>query len=224
MNRAIMMVCRIAKDTAITLLELLLKYGLMTNGKSTNNTMNDKFPYGYDVNAYIDKAFEQMRCDFPWASRDMISEHTNYGIEKMGDDYQFVSYHSRYDGTLKAYPEDIDFEEFIRRLDYGHDWELQKMNPVKETFDVPASCRCSGDWFLEICRIQKHELGGYSAYVQAGNRSAGGSRTFFIPASYFKLPWEEFLDKYLKLVSPDSFYVGRDDLENAEGLKEFLGF
>ncbi len=71
--------------------------------------MNKKFPYGYDVNAYIDKAFEQMKEDFPWATRDMIAEHTNYGIEKVGDNYQFVSYYSMYDGTLKAYP----WEEFL---------------------------------------------------------------------------------------------------------------
>ncbi len=102
--------------------------------------MNKKFPYGYNVNAYIDKAFEQMKEDFPWATRDMIAEHTNYGIEKVGDNYQFVSYYSMYDGTLKAYP------------------------------------------------------------------------------------LEEFLDKYLELVNPGSFYVGRVDLENAKGLKEFLGF
>ena len=33
--------------------------------------MNEKFPYGYDLNAYIDKAFEQMKADFPWATRGM---------------------------------------------------------------------------------------------------------------------------------------------------------
>ena len=186
--------------------------------------MNKKFPYGYDVNAYIDKAYEQMKADFPWATREMIAEHTNLGIEKIGDDYQYVSYYSQNDGTLKPYPEDIDCEEFLHRLASGRDWELERANPVKEKIDVPATNRCSGDWFLEIYRIQKHELGGYSAYVQAGNRSAGGSRTFFIPASYFKLSWEEFLDKYLELVPPGPFYVDRNDLENAEGLKEFLGF
>ena len=56
--------------------------------------MNEKFPYGYDLNAYIDKAFEQMKADFPWATRDMIAEHTCYGIEKVGDDYQYVRYYS----------------------------------------------------------------------------------------------------------------------------------
>ena len=186
--------------------------------------MNKKFPYGYDVNAYIDKAFELMKEEFPWATGDMITKNTNYGIEKVDGDYQYVSYYSQNDGTLKAYPEDIDCEEFIRRLASGHDWDLEIANPVKETIDVPATNTCRGDWFLEIYRIQKHELGGYSAFVQAGNRSAGGSGTFFIPASYLKLPWDEFLDKYLELVNPGSFYVDRNDLENAEGLKEFLGF
>ena len=53
--------------------------------------MNEKFPYGYDLNAYIDKAFEQMKADFPWATRDMIAEHTCFGIEKVGDDYQYMT-------------------------------------------------------------------------------------------------------------------------------------
>ena len=123
--------------------------------------MNEKFPYGYDLNAYIDKAFEQIKADFPWATRDMIAEHIYYGIEKVGDDYH---------------------------------------------------------------QIQKHEKGGYSVYVTAGNRSAGGSKTVFIPVSYFKLSWEEFLDKYLDLATPGSFYVGRADLERDPRIKEFLGF
>lgn len=186
--------------------------------------MDKKFPYGYDVNAYIDKAFEQMKEDFPWAKREMIVEDNNLGIEKVGDDYQYVSYRSRYDGTLVPIPLDVDCDEFIHRLASDHSWELGRENHVRETIDVPAKRTCSGDWYLEIYRIQKHELGGYSAYVQAGNRSAGASRTFFIPASYFKLTWEEFLDKYLELVSPGVFYVGKDDLENAPGLKEFLGY
>ena len=115
-------------------------------------------------------------------------------------------------------------EEFIETIiDHHHGW-IEDENPVTETFDVPASNRLSGGWYLETYRLQKHQLGGYSAFVQAGNRSAGGSRTFFIPPAYFKLPWEEFLDKYLELVSPGPFYVGRDDLENAKGLKEFLGY
>ncbi len=189
-----------------------------------DSDMNEKFPYGYELDAYIDKAFEMMKEDFPWATRDMIAKQTYYGIEKVGDDYQYVSYYWPGDGTLKAHTKDVDCEGFLRLLASDHDWELERANPVKESFSVPATTKCWGDWHLEIYQIRKHELGGYSAYVQAGNRSAGGSRTFFIPRSYLKLPWEEFLDKYLDLVSPGPFYVSRADLENAEGLKEFLGF
>jgi hypothetical protein len=186
--------------------------------------MVKKFPYGYDVNAYIDKAFEQMKADFPWATRDMIAEHTFCSIAKVGDKYQYVALWNNNEGKPEPYPLDTDCEGFIKKLYEGHEWELERANPVKDYIDVPATNTCSGDWYLEIYRIQKHELGGYSAHVQAGNRSAGGSRTFFIPASYLKLPWEEFLDKYLELVSPGPFYVGRNDLENCPGLKEFLGF
>ena len=119
---------------------------------------------------------------------------------------------------------DCDYEGFIKRFIGNQEWSALQVNPVKESIKVPSKRKCSGDWYLEIYRIQKHELGGYSAYVQAGNRSAGGSRTFFIPQAYLELPWEEFLDKYLELVPPGSFYVDRDDLENAEGLKAFLGY
>ena len=108
--------------------------------------MSEKFPYGYDLNAYIDKAFEQMKADFPWATRDMIAEHTCYGIEKVGDDYQYVRYYSFCSPDIL----NVDCEEFIRRLTKDHDWELEKANPVKERIDVEASNRCSGDWFLRL--------------------------------------------------------------------------
>lgn len=182
-----------------------------------------KFPYGYDVNAYIDKAFEQLKENFPWATRDMIAEDTNLDIEKMGDDYQYVRFYME-NGIRKSDPIDIECAEFISRLYSGHEWRLEHANPVKEEIDVPTTTTNSGDWFLEIYRIRKHVKGGYSTYVQAGNRSAGGSRTYFIPASYFKLPWEEFLGKYLDLVTAGACYVDRSDLKNCPGLKEFLGY
>ena len=112
----------------------------------------------------------------------------------------------------------------VKKFPYGYDVNAYIDKAFEQYIDVPATNTYSCDWYLEIYRIRKHEMGGYSAYVQAGNRSAGGSRTFFIPVSYLRLPWEEFLDKYLELVSPGSFYVGRKDLENCPGLKEFLNF
>lgn len=121
--------------------------------------MNEKFPYGYDVDAYIDKAFEQMKKDFPWATRDMIAEQQYLGIAKVGGDYQYVRYYSMSDGMLSPRPMNVDSQEFIRRLASGHERALEHANPVKNYINVPASCRCRGDWFLEIYRIQKHEKG-----------------------------------------------------------------
>ena len=141
--------------------------------------MDKKFPYGYDVNAYIDKAFEQMKADFPWATRDMIAEHTCYGIEKVGGDYQYVAYWNNDKGQREAFPQKTDCEGFLKSLVEGHEWELEHANPVKEYINVPATCTYSCDWYL---------------------------------------------DKYLDLVSPGSFYVGRKDMENCPGLKEFMGF
>ena len=186
--------------------------------------MDDRFPYGYDVDAYINKAFEQLRADFPWATREMITEHNRYGIEKMGDEHQYVSYSTWSDGTRKVYAMDTDSDKFIRKLADGHEWELEQANPVASFIDVQAKDTCHGDWYLEQYRIRKHKLGGYSVSITAGNRSAGGSRTFFIPASYFKLCWDDFLKSYLQLVSPGPFYVDRDDLENSPGVKAFLGY
>ena len=187
--------------------------------------MNEKFPYGYDVNAYIDKAFERMKALYPWAKKEMLRKNWSYAIEQVDGEYQYVTYFKWHDGEIERNVLNCDGEQFIETfIGHHHSW-IEGENPVTETFNVPSSYGGnSRDWYLEIYRFQKHKLGGYSAFVQAGNRSAGGSRTFFIPPAYFELPWEEFLDKYLDLVPPGFFYVSRADLEKAEGLKDFLGY
>ena len=54
--------------------------------------MNEKFPYGYDVNVYIDKAFERMKELYPWAKKEMFRKEWSYAIEKVNDEFQFVTY------------------------------------------------------------------------------------------------------------------------------------
>ena len=186
--------------------------------------MNEKFPFGYDVNVYVDKAFERMKELYPWAKKEMFRKNWSYAIEQENGEYQYVTYFRWDKKQIDRTVLNCDGEKFIETIiEHHRDW-IEDENSVVETFKVSASCRSWGDWNLEEYRLQKHALGGYSAFVQAGNRSAGGSRTFFIPPSYFNLPWEEFLDKYLELVPPGPFYVSRADLENAKGLKEFLGY
>ena len=65
----------------------------------------------------------------------------------------------------------------VKKFPYGYDVNAYIDKAFEQYIDVPATNTYSCDWYLEIYRIRKHELGGYSAYVQAGNRSAGGSRT-----------------------------------------------
>ena len=44
--------------------------------------MSEKFPYGYDVNVYIYKAFEQMKETYFWATKEMLNPEWTYAIEQ----------------------------------------------------------------------------------------------------------------------------------------------
>ena len=46
--------------------------------------MSEKFPYGYDLNAYIDKAFEQMKADFPLSIPVSVSRKWGMTISMSG--------------------------------------------------------------------------------------------------------------------------------------------
>ena len=63
--------------------------------------MNKKFPYGYDVNAYIDKAFEQMKELYPWAKKEMLRKNWSYAIEQVDGEYQYVTYFKWNDGEIE---------------------------------------------------------------------------------------------------------------------------
>ena len=190
--------------------------------------MSEKFPYGYDVNVYVDKAFEKLKELYPWAERSMLRKNWSYAIEKdENGQYAFVSYFKWSAKDIERRVLDCDSNGFIDLFIGNHsDW-IEDENPVKDTLNVidliPCGTMVCG-WHMENYEFRSHVKGGYSVYLQAGNRSAGGSRTIFIPPAYFKLSWGEFLDKYVELVPPGSFCLGKTDLENAPGLKAFLGF
>ena len=187
--------------------------------------MDERFPYGYDVQVYLDKAFEQLKETMFWATKEMLDDRYVYTIEQENGVYNFVSYYKQDDGgTQRSVLDYCDWKGFIDHWVFMNDWYAEKHNPVKEYMGVEASNKMSCGWALEIYQIRKHELGNFSVYVQAGNRSAGASKTYYIPQDYLKLPWEEFLDKYIDLVATGSCYVTRNDIEETEGLKEFLGF
>lgn len=189
--------------------------------------MSEKFPYGYDVNAYIDKAFGQLKELYPWAERSMLRKKWSYAIEKEGADYQFVSYFVWDDGERERTVLKGGCKEFIETFISHHESWIQRENPVKDTLsvvDLMKGGKMAGGWYIEAYCFRSHAKGGYSVYLQGGDRSAGGSRTIFIPPAYFKLPWDEFLDAYVNLVPPGFFGLGKSDLENASALKAFLGY
>lgn len=184
--------------------------------------MSKKFPYDYDINKYLDKALEKLKETYPWAELKMLKY--KYEIEKENNKYEYISYYKWNDGEIERKIIDGDGEEFIERIINDNYYWIEDANPIKETFKfpLPTGVELHG-WYLERYEFNKHIKGGYSAFVQAGNRSTGGSRTFFIPPKYLEGTFEEFLDEYIKLV-PASFGLTREDLRKIDGLKEFLGF
>ncbi len=190
--------------------------------------MSKKFPYGYDINVYIDKAFEKAKELYPWAEKSMLRKNLSYAIEKKENGrYAFVRYFKWSKTDIERKVLDCDSEGFIKRFIADHGSWIEMVNPVKETLNVidliPRGTMIRG-WYMECYEFHSHVKGGYSVFLQAGDRSGGASRTIFIPPAYFKLSWDEFLDKYVELVPPGAFYLDKEELKDAPGLKAFLGF
>lgn len=181
--------------------------------------MSKKFPLGYDVNKYIDKALEKMKYTYFWASKDILDKRYVFSIEKINNKYEYCY---SYNGDDKRVIEG-DSDKFIDTVIWYNEWALEDANPVKDIFVVPGGGELPGGWFLERYEFRSHKLGGYSVFCQAGDRVAGGSRTFFIPQDYFNGTYEEFMDKYIELVSP-RFGFTKEELLNIPELKKFLGY
>ena len=178
-----------------------------------------------DIDYYIDKAVEKMKDTYFWADKSMFRKEYTYNIEKENDKDVFVSYYRWSDGWIDRSVHDISEEEFIDLIISDNSRWVEKGNPTKEIFDVPfKSGTDAHGWNLEIYQFRTHELGGYSSYIQAGDRYTGGSREFFIPNSYFDGTYDEFLDKYCELAPGNFFGLYKEDLEKVVGLIVFLGF
>ncbi len=185
--------------------------------------MSKKFPYGYDVEIYIEKAIEKMKFTYPWVKRELFDKRYEYLIEKVNNKYQFI-YIYHWDDEEKREMLDIDGDKFIDEIVWHQQYHVEDYNKVKDVFVVPGqNGKEFQGWYLERYEFRSHELGGYSVFCQAGDRVTGGSRTFFIPPSYFDLDYDQFLDKYIELVPP-SFGFTKNELVAIPELKKFLGY
>lgn len=186
-----------------------------------------KFLYKYDINKYIDKVYKDVLDLYPWATIDMIKDKYEYAIEKEGNHYEFVSYFKNQDGEKSRSVLDFlkttdDFYELVKnRCEDTLIWNTL----IVDTFKMPIESGTSlHGWYLERYEFNKLSTGGYSSFVQAGDRTTGGSRTFLIPQHYFDGTYYEFIDKYVCLVPPNHFGMSREIFEDNKDLAKFLGF
>lgn len=185
----------------------------------------ERFKYGYQIDAYIEKAIEELRKTYRWVTKESLSKCTIYTIEQRDGEFEFVSYHKFKDGRIEDEVHKCSAEMFIDTIVYDNNRYLFSINKVVDTYKLKI-CEpiCTNGWYLERYEFNKHQSGDYSTFVQAGNRVTGGSCNFQIPPNCMDGDYEEFLDKYLKIVTPASYGITREHLQEAEGLKEFLGF
>ena len=186
-----------------------------------------KFAYGLDADVYYEKALEILKNRYHWASKDMMRKDWRYAIEKENGEYQYVSYFSWSRKNIeRKILDDIDnAEDFIKKIVDDNDYEVFGANPVVDKYEVKYEPRdIGGGWYLERYEFQRLQTGDYCCFVQAGDRYNGGSRSFYIPPVCLDGTYDEFLEKYQKIVPGDSFGLYKEDLIDDEGLKKFLGF
>ena len=182
-----------------------------------------KFKYGTDIEIYLDKAYKIVKKDYRWLEKEMLKEYCRFDIKKVGGDPEFVR---AYKGDSKFYVVDVrDADHFIDNAVHAYKEAALSANPVVDTYEVPHGHIDINGWNLERYRFYRLKTGDYKVTVQAGNRSTGGSRDFFITPDCFKeKSYDKFLDRYLKIVPADGFGLDKKDLISDEKLKKFLGY
>ncbi|SEP70253.1 hypothetical protein SAMN02910289_00390 [Lachnospiraceae bacterium RM5] len=185
-----------------------------------NSNPEVKFKYGTDIKVYLDKAYANVKKNYHWVTKKMLSETCRYYIKKIDGDLEFVTTGS--DGYIVLdYP---SADRFIESVEYDYQRAALAANPVVDQYSVPIGRVEINGWYLEHYIFYKLKTGDYKVDVQAGNRTTGGNREFFISPDCFKTAtYEEFLDRYLKIVQ-ESFGLGKKDLVSDNKLKKFLGY
>lgn len=205
----------------------------MTLSQNTDS----KFSFGYDVNVYLNKAVERIKEQhhYHWADLSQFHKQYRYAIEEEDGQCHFIRYTIFAEDDIEREVLDVDppnsfelvrnGEEFIKRIASDNELSVYYANPKIANYKVMFKPGLEIDhWYLERYEFNKHKTGDYSAFVQAGDRTTGGSRDFFIPPHFLDGTYEAFLDKYQTLVPGVQFGLFKEDLIQDEGLKRFLGF
>ena len=207
-------------STADEFIDFLCKYT-----KETVESCNPKikFTYGTDIEVYQKKAFDNVKKDYRWLEKDMLYKFWHYTIEEIDGDLEYVRVDN--DDGRKTVCDYRSADAFIENLENEYQTDALRANPVVADYDVPFGHVEISGWYLERYSFSKLKTGDYKVNVTAGDRTAGGSREFFITPSCFEAKtYEEFLDRYLEIVPGYSFGLGKADLLPDKDLRKFLGY
>ncbi len=206
--------------TADEFIEFLYRY---THDAVEHSNPEEKFKFGTDITAYLDKAFDHVKKDYRWLDKKMLSNTWQYDIQRVDGDLEFVRRY-RDEGEYSVY--DVESaERFIECVEYDYQSAALQANPTVASYAPSFGSISLHGWNLERYVFYKLKSGDYKVSVTAGDRVTGGSRDFFItPYCFEAKTYEEFLDRYLEIVPDYSFGLGKKELLPDKELQKFLGY
>jgi hypothetical protein len=207
-------------SSADEFIDFLCEY---TRDAVKNSDPKEKFRYGLDIKAYLERAYANVKKDYRWLNKKMLGKSWRYAIKQVDGDWEFVR---AFKGERKySVCDHSTAESFIQSVEHDYQNAALAANPAVDVYAVPLRRVEIYGWFLERYEFLKLKTGDYKVNVQAGNRTTGGNREFFITPSCFEADtYEEFLDRYLKIVPGRSFGLEKEDLLPDQKLKKFLGY
>lgn len=184
--------------------------------------------FGWTMDEYADAVLKEMSRDYGWYTAEMFTDTDGFTIGKIRELVDGRSARDRKDPRrekpLRNPKETVaavcsDIKQHI-------EWSPERYLEWTGGYSVPFLPEEHGGWTLEDYRFDRYGEGVYFATVTAGDRSAGASRTFYIPRRIIDgHTYEEFLDLYFKeIADPFVFGLGKDVLGADGTLKAFLGF
>ena len=206
--------------TADEFVDFLYRY---THDTVKCSNPEERFKFGTDINVYLEKAFNNVKKDYRWLDKKMLRNSWRYDIRKVDGDLEFVR---KYRNESKYSVYDVESaERFIECVEYDYRSAALQANETVASYAPEFGHISLHGWNLESYVFYKLRSGDYKVSVTAGDRTTGGSRDFFItPACFEAKTYEEFLDRYLKIVPEHSFGLGRKELLPDKELKKFLGY
>ena len=206
-------------STADEFIDFLCEYAKQS---VTDSDPEKKFKYGTDIEVYLDKAFENVKKDYRWADKKKLRKNCRFVIKKVSGVQEFVR---EYDGGGDYVCDVGSAEEFIKDVERDYQNAALSMNPVVKVHEMKFGRIEIHGWYLEWYKFFKLKSGDYKVSVQAGDRTTGGTREFFITPYCFEAEsFEDFLDRYLEIVPGGAFGLGKEELLKDEELKSFLGY